>query len=57
MALSAARRAALQQLGYELIVNVFGKIVETVEMLQSTYTTLETITPHGRCRISVADSG
>lgn len=45
VALSAARRAALQQLGYELIVNVFGKIVETVEMLQSTYTTLETVTP------------
>lgn len=45
VALSAARRAALQQLGYELIVNVFGKIVETIEMLQSAYTTLETVTP------------
>ena len=45
VALSAARRTALQQLGYELIVNAFGKIVENVEMQQSAYTTLETVTP------------
>ena len=45
VALGAARRAALKQLGYELIVNMHGAIVETVEMLQSKFTTLETVTP------------
>ncbi len=41
----AAQREVLRQLGYELIVNIFGSIVESIDLPQNDYTMLEAVTP------------
>lgn len=44
-AFGAAQREALRQLGYELIVDMFGWIVDAIDLPQNDYTVMEAVSP------------